>query len=203
MKFYTFLVAACLMAIPQAQAADHAISVNDVHNFVMQTNSALNSPSSSTGRAYLERIVADNAIFENRIVVYDQTGNPYQSVSYQRPVMSAYYRYPYGGAIQNVSMRALDKYDYVNTFSNKKNMIYGYWTDAAVMGIRTAAHDDPAKAIVDVDIKEYSLGYEPGNPDHMMRVMHANAKCKMYLHEGDAGIKMTRMDCNMNSTLPF
>jgi len=203
MRFLALMVAlgALTIAPLQAQAMENRLTVADVHNFVMKANAALNNPNMGVGRSFLNQAVASNALFENRTTHFNAPGAVHP-VWYGSPYAGAYYRYPYYTALTPVSNRAHDKWDKIAAFENKKRLIHGYWQDMTVTGLNIRPYGEGAA--VDIDLKEYSLGYAPHNPNLMTRVLHANSKCKMYLNKSRHGeVLLTRMDCNTNSSLPF
>jgi hypothetical protein len=95
----------------------------------------------------------------------------------------------------------MNKDDMIGLFQAKKHDIAGYWTDIAMTD--GAIRPYGRSAVIDVDMKEYSLGYAAGSPNLATRILHANSKCKMYLGKSNDQVFISRMDCNTNTSMPF
>ena len=201
MRFTLMLFALLVMAIGPAQAAENRITVTEIHNFIQNASHAINNPNRHVARNFLNRSTADNAVFVNRTAV-NNTGTYWHQAWYGNPAYGAYYRYPLNPYYSPTSVDQLGKWDNINLLENKKRMIPGYQAALDVTG--TNIHPYGGHAVVDLDMKEYSLSYSPYQPNQAGRTMHANSKCKMYLSKlDDNNIVMTRMDCNTNTNLPF
>ncbi len=199
MRFLFALFAMAVIAAPAAQAGER-ITVNEVHHFVAETNTALNHPDTRAGSSFLQRKVASNARFENNVMT-NVTGHPYaMDVWYS---VYGYYRYPYSYYPYHTktSFRSMDKWDMIGHFENKKRLIVGYRPELSITGIKM--RPNATSAVVDVDMKEYSLRYSPYMPELTNGILHATSKCKMYLGKHEDKVYLTRMDCNTNSNLPF
>lgn len=202
MRFLFTFFALLVMVMPSAHATENRIMVTDIHNFVNNANSALNNPNLHVTRNFLNRTTAENAVFENRIAVYTPGADPWHRVWYNNPAYGHYYRYPQNPYYNPTSMRNLTKWDHINTVENKKRMIPGY--QARMEVTNTVISPYGGTAIVDVDMKEYSLAYTPYHPNLTQQVLNANSKCKLYLSKmGNHDIVLSRMDCNTNTNLPF
>lgn len=201
MKYFFMFFAFLVMAIPPAQATENRMTVTEIHNFIGQANSAVNNPNMHVARNFLNRTTAENAAFDNRVSVYNGH-DPYYRVWYNNPAYGSYYRYPYSPYYASTSSRALHKWDHINLIENKKRMIPGYQAHMNVLD--STINPYGRTAVVDIDLKEYSLAYTPHHPTLASRVLHANSRCKMYLSKmGSDEMVLTRMDCNTNTNLPF
>ncbi len=201
MRLFVMMCALMVMVMPQAQAMENRIHVGDLYNFVSDKNSAVNNPLISVSRNFLNRTTAENAIFENRVALHG-AAHQWHRVYHAHPSHWAYYRYPWSPYYNPVSMRSMSKWDQINMLENKKRNIPGY--QARIDITNTVINPYGTTAIVDVDLKEYSLAYTPYSPALTTRVLHANSKCKMYLSRmGTNELVMTRMDCNTNTNLPM
>lgn len=207
MRFlYVFFALVVMAAVQPAQAMENRISVTDIHNFINNTNSALNNPNLHVARNFLNRTTAENAVFENTVSVYDNYAanpyDPYHRVWYNNPAYGYYYRYPLNQYYAPTSMHSLKKWDMINQIENKKRMIPGYQAKLDITD--TVISPYGGTAVVDIDLKEYSTAYNPYMPGLTQSVLNANSKCKMYLSKkGDNDMLLTRMDCNTNTNLPF
>lgn len=209
MRFLLTALALLMMAAPAAQASENRITVSDLYNFVSNTNSAINNPNLHVSRDFLNRITADNAVFDTTVAQYNYGYNynyadPWHRVWYANPAYGYYYRYPYARyyGYGPTSMRSMTKWDHINTLENKKRMIPGYKAQMEITNTLISPY--AGTAVVDVDLKEYSLAYSPYTPALTQHVLNANSKCKLYLSKRSIGdIMLSRMDCNTNTSLPF
>jgi len=203
MRFLLTVFALMVMVVPSAQATENRITVTDIHNFVNNANSAVNNPNMHVARNFLNRTTAENAIFENRIAVMNGV-NPYHRVWYNNPAYAYgyYYRYPMNPYYAPTSARSLTKWDHINMVENKKRMIPGYQARMDITNTVVSPYGD--SAVVDVDLKEYSLAYSPYTPTLTQQMLNANSKCKLYISKmGHHDMVLSRMDCNTNTNLPF
>ncbi len=201
MRFVLTFLALLVMAVPSAQATEDRIMVTDIHNFVAHANSAINNPNMNVGRNFLNRTTAENAIFENRVAVYTPA-DPWHRVWYNNPAYGYNYRYPLNPYYNPTSMRNLGKWNHINMLESKKRMIPGYRAEMEITN--TVISPYGGTAIVDVDMREWSLAYTPYHPTLSQQVLNANSKCKLYLSKmGDHDVVLSRMDCNTNTNLPF
>ncbi len=201
MKHLFMFFALFILVIPSAQATENRMLVTDIHQFINSANSAINNPNLHVGRNFLNRTTANNAVFQNKVSVYHQA-NPWNRVRYNNPAAyGAYYRYPSNPYYSPTSARSLKKWDHVNLLESKKRMIPGYQAHMEITG--TTINPYGQSAVVDLDMKEYSMSYTPYHPSLTQKMMHANSKCKMYLSKQGEDLLMTRMDCNTNTNLPF
>jgi hypothetical protein len=87
-------------------------------------------------------------------------------------------------------------------FTDKKQRIPGYRTELKITDTTISPYG--STAVVDLDLREYSLAYSPYTPNLSQRVMHSSGKCKMYLSKvSEIQLLVTRLDCNTQSTLPY
>lgn len=202
MRSILMLFAFLVVAIAPAQATENRMTVTEIHNFIGQANSAINNPNWDVSRSFLNRTTAENAVFENRVSVYNNYAHPYHRVWHNNPYYGSYYRYPMNPYYAPTSMRAAKKHDHINMLASKKRMIPGYHAHMDITD--TTINPYGSSAVIDIDMKEYSLSYTPLHPTLATRVLHANSKCKMYLTKmGQNELILTRMDCNTNTNLPF
>lgn len=198
MRFLLTIFALLVTAVAPATAAER-ISVSDIHNFVENTNHAINNPNRHAARNYLASTTADNAIFVNHIAVLPQPGT-WQAA--WAGTYSGYSRYPLNPYYTQTSTGNFSKWQTIDQLESKKRTIPGYQAQLDVTETKINAYG--TAATVDVDLKEYSLAYTPYNPTLTTKVMHANSKCKLYLSKaGNSDIVLSRMDCNTNTNLPF
>lgn len=203
MKYLFMAFALFAMTTSQAQATENRILVTDIHQFINSANSAINSPNLHVGRNFINRTTTENAIFKNKVSIYNQTVNPWNRVWYNSPATAygVYYRYPHNPYYNPTSMNSLRKWDHINQLENKKRMIPGYQSHMEITG--TTVNPYGQSAVIDVDMKEYSMSYTPYYPSLSTQIQHASSKCKMYLSKMGSDLLLTRMDCNTNSSLPF
>jgi hypothetical protein len=196
------LAAVSMIALSSAAKADtyDQITTSDIHNFLMRINASMNNPNPFVGSGFLNASISNNAVFEDRLAIYAPAPMAY-NVYYSQPYYAGYYRYPVYSGISQVSMRTMNKADQIALFEAKKHDIAGYWSDISLTD--AAIRPYGRSAVIDVDVKEYSLGYAPLNPNLASRVMHANSKCKMYLGKSNEQVFISRMDCNVNTSMPF
>jgi hypothetical protein len=195
------LFAAAMLAAPQAHAAGaDRITPADIQHFLMRANAAMNNPNADVGASFLETALSENAVFEDRLAIFGPSPMAY-NVYYSAPYYAGYYRYPVYSGINRVSMRTMNKPEQIGLFQAKKHDIAGYWSDISMTDMALRPYG--RSAVIDVDLKEYSLGYAPMNPNLAGRVMHADSKCKMYLGKSDGQVFLNRMDCNTNTSMPF
>lgn len=199
MRFLVTIIALALMTAGPAQAMENRITTMDIHNFVQNTNSAINHPNQHVTRSFLNRAAADNAVFVNQVAVYNP--GAWQQAWYGHPASGYYYRYPLNPHYSPTSASHLGKWDHIYMLENKKRTIPGYRANMDVTGSRISAYG--GTAVVDINLKEYSLAYTPYNPALTDLVMHANSTCRMYLSKVGEDMMMTRMDCNTNTNLPL
>ncbi len=199
-----FLTALALMAIaiPQANAAENRISVHEIHALIEDLNKDLNHPNASIGRNTLNRLITENASFDNHMNIYTPNWTA-QQVWYGQAANPYYYRYPYAAAPYkaNVSTRSLTKWEEIGQFENKKRLIPGYESNLSLTNINMNPY--ARAAVIDVDMKESSIGYSPYDPRVTGKVIHANSKCKLYITKSGHDLNLTRMDCNTNTSLPM
>ena len=201
MRFILMLLGLIAMAIAPAGATEHRMTVTEIHNFVQKTARAINNPDRNVARNTLNMAMAENAAFINRISTYNPEGLR-QQAWYGAPAGRASYRYPVTPYYSPTSLDTLGKWDTINLLENKRRIIPGYEAAMDVTGTNISAYG--MNAVVDLEMKEYSLAYSPYNPTLTDKVLHANSKCKMYLSKVNSDtLVMTRMDCNTNTTLPF
>ncbi|MCB9991925.1 MAG: hypothetical protein H6867_11265 [Rhodospirillales bacterium] len=202
MRFALMCLGLLVMAAAPASATEHRITVTEIHNFVQKTAHAMNDPNRHTARSTLNTALAENASFSNKVSVYNPAGLWHQAWYGHPAAYGAYYRYPTNPYYNPTSLSSLRKWDQINLLENKKRAIPGYEATMDITG--TTINPYGTSAVVDLDMKEYSLAYTPYHPTLAGRVLHANSKCKMYLSKVNArDLMMTRMDCNTNTNLPF
>jgi len=201
MRLIFSFLALMLVAMPQAQATENRILLNEIHNFIGQTNNALNNPNRHVSRNYLDRVTADNAMIQNRMSVFNGSHHLLRA-RYGNPAYSAYYRYPLNPYYTHTASKTLRKWDFINTVEHKKQTIPGYRALIAVEN--TVINPYGSSAVVDVDMKEFGATYSPYYAGLIDQVKHSHGKCKMYLNKvNDKDLMLTRMDCNTNTSMPF
>jgi hypothetical protein len=187
----------------QPSLASERIKVHEIHSFFAQANSFLNSPSLTAGRNFLIRNIAEGAMFENNIKLY-QPGHPAAYDVWWNKVYSPYYyRYPYAydAYFTTTSYKEMGKWEMISNFEDKKRLIVGYQPEYVISGIKM--RPDASMAVVDLELKEYSKRYEPYSPHLTEKVLHAKSKCKAYLGKHNDSVVMSRMDCNTSTNMPF
>ena len=190
------------IAIPQAQAADNRISVNEIHALIQDFNTDLNTPNTAVGRNFLNQLIADNAAFDNHLNIYSPNYAAHQ-VWYGHAANPYYYRYPYATAPyrSQVSTKSLTKWEHIGQYENKRRLIPGYQSKLSITNINMRPY--ARTAVIDVDMKEFSLGYNPYSYNATGTVLHANSKCKLYIEKQSHDLNLTRMNCNTNTSLPL
>lgn len=200
----TAAVAAATIAFaaPQtANASENRISVHEVHALVDNINKNMNNRNLSVGRDFLNRLISENASFDNNMNIYSPQWQA-QPVWYGQYANPYYYRYPYATAYKShVSTKTLSKWEEIGQFENKKRLIPGYQSQMAVTDINMNSY--ARSAVIDVDMKEYSTGYNPYDSRLTGKILHANSKCKLYVTKSGQDLTLTRMDCNTNTSLPL
>jgi hypothetical protein len=87
----------------------------------------------------------------------------------------------------------LGKADWVNDFLRKKASWAGY---KPVFSIKSRDRDaSRKKAFIDVDLREYSLTYNPSAPHFYGQQASAAADCQMQLEKRFGEMKITRLSC--------
>ena len=201
MRLFIALFAVMLMAVPQANATDKRITISEIHSFIHTANASLNHYDLRVNRDFMEKHVSDNAIFTHNMSVY-QPAHPYANVYHNNPAYSAYYRYPLNPYFSASGSMTFSKWQEQRYFEDKKRVIAGYSTDWSATNVNMRPYAN--MAVVDLDMREYSIGYAPYNPNLTSRVLHANSRCKMYLGRTPSdALHITRMDCNTNTNLPI
>lgn len=201
MRLFLTLFAFMLIVVPQAEASEDRITQSEIYNFVQDANLALNNPDVRVGRQFLNQHISDNALISHNMSVY-QHAYPYSYVAHNNPAYSSYYRYPLNPYFSASGAMSLSKWQEIRYFEDKKRLISGYSSDLNVTNINMRPYANTA--VVDIAIREHSVGYAPYNPGLTAKVMHANSRCKMYLgRSAHHTIYVTRMDCNTNTNLPI
>lgn len=203
-KLLLTLATMAIFTAPQAQAAEDRLTMGDIRSFVEQANVSLNSPDVRDGEEFLERVTFDSAHFSNRVTLYQQGQVGVQDVWYESSLYpDTYYRYPYAvysPFYRTTGWQYLGKAENIAMFKNKRRAIAGYESLLTITGVNLPTYSD--SAVVDIDLKEYSLGYRPaGYPTLTGKIQHAHAACKMYLTKVGYSVRLNRMDCNTNSSL--
>lgn len=201
MRLLLTLFAFMLIAMPQAHADNDRITTSEIYNLVQDMNLALNNPDTRVGRQFLNQHISDNALFSHNMSVYQQA-HPYSYVWHNNPAYSAYYRYPLNPYFSASGAMSLSKWQEIRYFEDKKRLIAGFQTEINVTNINMRPYANTA--VVDVAIREHSIGYAPYNPGLTSQIVHSNSRCKMYLgRSAHHTIYVTRMDCNTNTNLPI
>ncbi len=199
MKLLLSFFAVMILVMPQAQATENRMTVTDIHNFVSAKQDAMNSASLTATRNFLNRSTAENAVIERRVAQLEFHPG-WNAVTHTRPYYGYAYRYPVTPHYRLASHDRLGKWDNINMVEHKKRTIPGYENEIKITG--TTINPYGRTAVVDLDMHEFSLAYNPYRTNLTERVLHANSKCKMYLTKlATDQIVMTRMDCNTNSNL--
>lgn len=196
--------AATLFSAPQAQAAEERLTMGDIRSFIEQANFSLNSPEIEKGEAFWARASVNTTSFSTRITFYEPEQTGTDNVWYETALYpNSYYRYPYAvysPPSRSTGWQYLNKTEHETLFADKKKTIPGY----EVLLTMTSADIPPYSdsAVVDVDIKEYSLGYRPrGALPLTGKIQHAHSACKLYLKKTGLSIQIKRMDCNTNASV--
>lgn len=178
----------------QAKAAgDNHISLDEINNFIAELNTKLASPNTNVGLYFLEDHAASDMQITNRIRNY--TTRHFQQVYYTHNGYG--YRYPtayYAPQTQvHYTYNNLGKADWVNDFLMKKSSWAGY---KPVFSIKSRDRDAARKkAFVDVDLREYTLTYNPAAPNFYGQKASAAADCDMTLEKRFGEMKITRLSC--------
>ncbi len=203
MRVLLATIALCMLVLQPALAGEGRIMVHEIHSFIAQANSALNNPNIAVGRNFLTRNVAEGALFETNVKLF-QPGHPAaQEIWWNQTYGQYYYRYPYAyyPYYTTSSYQEAGKWEMIRNFENKKRLIVGYQPEYIITGVKM--RPDATQAVVDLDLKEYGTRYVPYSTYLTSGVLHATSKCKAYLVRHQNQLVMTRMDCNTHTNMPF
>jgi hypothetical protein len=207
MKFRLLTCALALAALAPmgAQASDRDLTTADVYNFVSHAQRLINAPISNENPRALDMLISDNAQFSYNVVT-PQYMPGWTGVGWAYPAYNTYYRYPYSPyAYVPSSYRALSKDQELGMIWDRKHVMPGYRNDISITAIDLNGTN--TAAVVDVDMKEYGITYNPYNPygpGVAQDTLQSYSKCKMYIHQTSYSHPvLTRMDCNTKTTLPM
>lgn len=191
-------VAGLGLAMSAPAHAEKRISIHELHNFVDNTEEALNAQHLGATRSYFQRTTAENATFSHQVSQFQPYGM--QPVWYNHPQYGQYYRYPMAGQYAKVSSRDIGKWEEISMIERKKRSIPGYKAQLDITD--TVINPYGTAAVIDIDLKEYSLAYNPYHPTLTSNVLHSNSRCKLYVSKiDDNNLFLNRMDCNTNTNL--
>ena len=122
MKKWILTLATFGLLFSPAAEANERLRVNDIHNFVSNFNSAVNSPLFHNGRSQLDTLISNQATFENNVNNFNNSHliNNHYNYGYYG------YRYPYHTAYTNIGFRSHDKWEKIRNLETKKRTIPGY-----------------------------------------------------------------------------
>ncbi len=203
MRVFFAVFALCLLMIQPAQATESRIMVHEIHSYIAQANSAFNNPNIAVGRDFLTRNVAEGALFETNVKMFQSSHPSVHDIWWNQTYGPYHYRYPYAHYPYHTtsSYQEMGKWDMISNFENKKRLIVGYRPEYVITGIKM--RPNASQAVIDIDLKEYSTRYAPYSSYMTANVLHANSKCKAYLAKHNGRVIMTRMDCNTHTNMPF
>lgn len=194
-----------MVSLSPSQAHADALTAEDVRSFINQANIALNSPRAIDRAGFWQQAVQNDAAFINRVTIYKPGQDGYRDIWYEGQLYpNSTYRYPYMTYApfgRTTGWQHLSKAEQIGLIQNKKDKIRGYEGNFTIAHI-VVLQPQENTAIVDVDFKEYSLGYAPrGSASLTGKIPHAQSACKMYLRKTGVDLRLTRMDCNTNAAL--
>lgn len=205
MKRFLLACALTVFSVPAAQAQEDRISVNDIHNFIAEANMDLNSFNLSTARNFLNRTVSDDAVFETT-VLSNYTADPALRWAEQRDqqAVSRYayrypYRYPYNSHYphhQTVSaFQEVGKWDKIRDLEYKRAAVVGYRQEYRIKDMTMRPY--ATSAVIDVEVREFGLGYSPIGPQHTAIKQTSLSDCSMYVEKQNDALVLTRMGCTV------
>jgi len=203
---FTFLcVLIAVASASEANASEQRLRVSEVHEFVANMNNAMNNPTWNRGHAFLQTAISNNAVFENQISnrYVNHWPHYYGTVvnnRYHYPYYSYRYPYAYNGFVKT-GVDVMNKWDMISSIEHKNSVIPGYEARITLKEVNMPAN--ALSAVVDVDLKEYSLAYGPYAPHFTHDRLASFSKCKLYLSKSNYEVFLSRMDCNTNSNLPL
>lgn len=217
MKGLLTILAAAAVIVPMSDAsASDRLTTHEIKSFVAKFDSALNNPDALVGRSFLTFNLKENVSYENSVRTpwHNVTHHGYNNVYHQENVYSNYYRYPhaYSSSYRPAGLQVEGKTGMISNFLNKKRVVPGLVQETKITNTMQPAEANTA--VVDVDLKEFGLrytgyagygynGYNGYHPSLTQRVLHTNAKCKMYLEKQNQDVRLKRMVCNSNTNLPI
>lgn len=190
---FAAVAAVSLAGSPAHAAKSNTISLHDINEFIAELNTKLESSNANVGLYFLEDHLAPDMQITNRIKNY--TTKHFQRVYYGH--RGYYYRYPTTYYEPRTSVHYtynnLGKADWINDFLMKKSAWAGY---KPVFSINSRDRDAARKkAFVDVDLREYTLTYNPSAPHFYGQQASAAADCEMTLEKRFGEMKITRLSC--------
>ncbi|NCO02656.1 MAG: hypothetical protein GW903_00510 [Alphaproteobacteria bacterium] len=202
MRYLTLLGAVATVALAGPAHAGERMSVSEVHSFIAGLNTAINSPSLLDSRNQLDRLIASHASFENNVNAtvlphHTWVNNAYYYNNYA-------YRYPYAAhPYAKTGFQAMGKWDNISLIETKKRTIPGYKAQFELGSLTMSPMADTA--VVDVDLKEFSLTYAAGYAPYYYTHSNLNghSKCKMYISKDNKRVALDRLYCNTNTNLPL
>lgn len=204
-------VAMTLTALSGSAAqAGEKMSVYEINNFVTRLTNAVNNPDPAVGRTFLARYLNEDAQMSNTIVHAGWAGNlDHRYRVWHEYNNNAYYRYPqaYNPYYKPTSVRSMDKTEMIAQFESKKHMIPRYNQQINILATRMPA--DAKTAIIDVDLREFGVGYTAGYnaygyaPHYTGQVLHTASNCQLYLEKKDHEVQLNRMSCNTTMNPAF
>lgn len=189
----TTLAATAIAGSANAESRTNTISLDEINNFIAKLNTKLESPNSNVGLYFLEDHLAPDMQITNRVRNY--TTQQYRQVYYSYNGYA--YRYPTAVYEPRTSVHYtynnLGKADWVNDFLRKKAAWAGY---KPVFSIKSSDRDAARKtAFIDVDLREYTLTYNPAATQFYGQQASAAADCQMTLEKSFGEMKISRLSC--------
>lgn len=203
MRYLTLLGAVATVALAGPAHAGERMSVSEVHGFIAGLNSAMNDVNLVNTRNKLDRMISSNASFENNVNsrflphhTWVNNAHYYNNFAYRYP-------YAYHPHLAKTGFQALGKWDKISLVETKKSTIPGYKAQFELSSLTMSPMADTA--VVDVDLKEFSLSYASGLAPYYYTHSNLNghSKCKMYISKNNRRVALDRLYCNTNTNLPL